>query len=187
MAALSELHLVKQHLLKFFAGHDWEEFQFSEGPMVEAAPWFRVLRFAPGPRLNLWAYVTLGACALRDDENGLEFSAFVQHESPRFVELLTMTAYYHQGHQLGVGHTVSLGEPWVEGSKCNCSLISLPYPLGPDFEVCNTKKNHIHILWALPITEDERDFKIKNGLEEIESTFDRKALEFWDLKRKSVV
>jgi hypothetical protein len=187
MVALSELYLVKQHLQNFFTGHKCDEFQFEDGPMIELAPWFRVLRFPPGPRLNLWTYVTLGASSLRNGDNGLEFSVFVKNESSRFIELLTMISYYHQKHQLGVGHTVGLGEPWIEESKCTCALISLPYPLGPDFEICNTENNHVHVFWVLPITEEERAFKAKNGLEEIESEFDKHALEYWDLYRKSVV
>lgn len=187
MAALSELHLVKEHLLQFFSGHDWAEFQFSDGPLIKIAPWFKILRFAPGPQSSLWTYVTLGACALREEENGLEFSVFVQDESPRFIELLTMTAYYHRNNLLGIGHTVPLGESWVDGSMCNCSLISLPYPLGAEFEICNTRTNHIHILWVLPITEKERDFKIKHGLEEMEAKFESVALEYWNFKRASVV
>lgn len=155
--------------------------------MAKTAPWFRILRFTPGPRSDLWTYVTLGACALRDEEGGLEFAALVQNQSPRFVELLTMTAHYHRANQLGVGHTLPLGEPWVEGSTCNGILISLPYPLGTEFEVCNTKNEHIHNLWTLPITEAERNFKIENGLEEIESIFEQDELEYWDLLRESVI
>jgi hypothetical protein len=187
MVALSELYMVKQHLISFFKDHEFEELVFENGPMVEAAPWFRVLRFRPGPRLNLWAYVSLGASTLRDDEGGLEFSIFSEYESPRFVELLTMSAYYHRDYKLGVEHTAALGEHWVEGSKCNCYLVSLPYPLGPDFEICATKENHVHVLWLLPITEQERDYKVKNGAEALECLFDSTALKYWDFGRKSVV
>jgi hypothetical protein len=98
-----------------------------------------------------------------------------------------MTAYYHKDRQLGVGHTMALGEPWVENSQCNCALVSLPYPLGPDFEICNTKNSHVHVLWVLPITESERAFKVENGLEAIESAFDKCALPYWDFTRPSVV
>src|SRR3954464_1243049 len=96
MVALSELYLVRQHLQNFFSGHECEEIEFSSGPMSEAAPWFRILCFPPGPRYNLWAYVTFGASALREGVDGLEFSILSEYGSPRFVELLTMIGYYHQ-------------------------------------------------------------------------------------------
>ena len=187
MVALSELYLVKLHLQAYFLHHQCEELVFDKGPMIEEAPWFRVLRFSPGPMYNLWAHVTLGASALRDEEGGLEFSILTEYESPRFVELLTMSAYYHQNHKLGVGHTVSLGEPWVDGSRCNCYLVSLPYPLGPDFEVCKVNDSHVHALWLLPITEKEREYKISNGADALERIFDQKALKYWDFSRRSVV
>lgn len=155
--------------------------------MMNEAPWFRVLRFSPGPRYNLYAFVSLGASALRDEEGGLEFAIFSEHNSSRFVELVTMTAHYHKSHCLGVGHTVPVGEPWVQGSTCNHYLVSLPYPLGPEFEVCCTKSSHVHMLWLLPITEQERDYKVQHGLEALESLFDEKALEYWDFRRESAV
>jgi hypothetical protein len=40
---------------------------------------------------------------------------------------------------------------------------------------------------ALPITTDERDFKVTNGLEALERRFEEAALEYWDTQRASVV
>lgn len=187
MAALSELYLVKQHLLNFFEGHEYEELVFDQGPMLEVAPWFRVLRFRPGPRYELWAYVTLGACTLRDDGADLEFAVFSEYESPRFIELLTVSAYYHRDFKLGLEHTVPLGEPWTTGSTCNHYMVSLPYPLGPEFEVCDLKEGHAHIFWLLPITDQERTYKVKNGAEALESMFDKAELKYWGFGRQSVV
>jgi hypothetical protein len=45
-------------------------------------------------------------------------------EDPRAVELLAMTAHYHRGGKLGLGHTLPVGEPWVPGSRCDCLLVS---------------------------------------------------------------
>lgn len=186
MLALSSLYLVRQHLNAFFEGHESVEIQFDQGPMIELAPWFRVVRFSPGPRLGLWSYVSVGGSTLCEGEN-LEFAIFAEQESLRYVELLTMPAHYHSGNRLGVGHTMSLGEPWVEGSLCDALLISLPYPLGPEFEVCPIKDSQSRILWALPITEAERQFKIQYGLDALEDKFDQAELCFWDLARESVV
>ena len=187
MVTLSSLQILKQHLNDFFEGHASEEIQFNRGPMIELAPWFRVIRFAPGPHLDLWSYVSVGASTLLDESNGLEFAIFAEHESPRYAELVTMMAHYHSGNRLGVGHTVPLGEPWFDGSLCNASLISLPYPLGNEFEVCPLKDSHIHILWMVPITESERQFKIKNGLDALEDKFEEAELRYWDFSRQTIV
>jgi hypothetical protein len=38
----------------------------------------------------------------------------------------------------------------------------------------------------LPITGAERDFKAANGLEALESRFERARLDYWDAGRRSV-
>lgn len=189
MVAPSDILLVKHHLMTFFEGHECREFQWQAGPMTKEAPWFRILRFSPGPRYNLYSFVSLGASALRNEDGGLEFAIFSEYDSPRFVELLTMTAHYHKSQCLGIGigHTVPVGGPWVQGATCNHYLVSLPYPLGPEFEVALVNESHIHILWLLPITEKERDFKIQHGLEALESQFDEKAIDYSDFGRESVI
>jgi suppressor of fused protein SUFU len=45
----------------------------------------------------------------------------------------------------------------------------------------------VDVLWLLPITQAERDFKVAHGLEALEQRFDNSALEYWDICRKSVV
>jgi hypothetical protein len=66
-------------------------------------------------------------------------------------------------------------------------LVSLPYPFGPELEICNLNDRHIHLLWLLPITEDERDFKVEHGQEALEQLFDESRLEYWRDDRESVV
>jgi len=101
-----------------------------------------------------------------------------------------MNASYHCGpaeQRLDLGHSVPIGEPWLPGSACDHLLICLPYPIGPEFEVCEWDGGHARILWALPITAAERDFKREHGLELLEQRFDAVALEFWVTDRLSVV
>ena len=181
------MQALENHYRTFFEGHACDVFQWNIGPMASLAPTFRVMRFAPGPRSELWVYVSLGAHLLRTDGGKFEFAIFSQDESPRFVELLTMSAYYHRSQGLDQGHTVPLGEPWVEGSSCDHYLVSLPYPLGPDFEICCVDDQHIHTLWLLPITQAERDLKVKQGQETLEALFEDRGLEFWNLRRVSIV
>ncbi len=108
-------------------------------------------------------------------------------EDLRNVELVSLTAWYHKQHCLGVGHTLPIGEPWQRGSLCDSLLVSTPYPFGPELEVCNLPDGHVHILWLLPITSAEREFKTQHGLEALEQKFDDAELKFWDATRASVV
>ncbi len=103
------------------------------------------------------------------------------------VELLAMLTYYHHNHHLDVGHTLPRGEPWVPGSTLDHVLLSLPYPLGEEFEICKRGEAHAHFTWALPITAAEREFKVNHGLEELEQRFDAAAIELWDERRPSVL
>jgi suppressor of fused protein SUFU len=179
---------IKNHLQAFFVGHTISEFEWPLGPIQEVLPHFRVLRVSPGSRCNLWVYVSSGAWDVdRDQQSGLEFMIFAHEESPRHVELLAMSAHYHLNHDLDLGHTYPIGEPWLEGSACDHMLVSLPYPFGEELELCEVDEGHIHLYWLLPITLAERQFKATNGLEALEQLFEDRELEYWRADRPSVV
>jgi hypothetical protein len=100
-----------------------------------------------------------------------------------------MVAYYHGGppeQRLDHGHTVPIGEPWVEGSACDHFLVSLPYPFGPDLERCKWDSGHARLLWLLPITTTERDFKAEHGLEALEQRLEKAAIHYWEPDRPAV-
>jgi hypothetical protein len=59
--------------------------------------------------------------------------------------------------------------------------------LGPDIEVCCLRDEHVQILWLLPITSAEADFKKTNGIDALEEKFDEAAIEYWRIDRESVV
>jgi hypothetical protein len=40
-------------------------------------------------------------------------------------------------------------------------------------------------VWLLPITKAEREFKVANGLEALESLFEERKLRYWDPHRPS--
>ena len=65
--------------------------------------------------------------------------------------------------------------------------MSQPYPFGPDLEVCNFPGGHVHVVWLLPITAAERDFKVREGLEALEQRFDACGLKYWVPGRESAV
>ncbi len=180
--------MVLEHYQNFFKGHEIEIFTWNIGPIESVVPGFKVLRAAPGPRINLWSYCSIGASEIENEHSGLlEFIVHSSFESPRLVEMLAMVTYYHSSHALGIGHTLPIGEPWLNDSLCDHWLVSVPYPLGTELEICKFNNSHAHVSWLLPITEHERDFKVNNGLEELEKLFEDSGLEFWDVKRKSVV
>ena len=154
-------------------------------------PGFRVHAVGPGPRgSNAWTYVT---GLLAGDAPGRARPAFVlatREFTLRAVELLARNAYFHAGpedQRLGLGHTVDLGEPWLPGSARDHGLISLPYPWGPDLERCDWDGGHARLLWLLPITRAERDYKVEHGVDALEARFQAARLDFADPDRTSVV
>jgi Suppressor of fused protein (SUFU) len=178
---------LEEHVRRFFGGRDIEIFTWEAGPIRTVNPHFRVLRIGPDED-ELWHYVSIGGWAATADRDfGLELVLTTPVATPRAVELLAMNVYYHRGGVLGLGHTVPIGEPWLPGSACDHCLISLPYPYGPELEVCHVGDRHVQFLWLLPITKAERDFKAAHGLEELEQRFEAAGLRYWDPARASVV
>lgn len=181
---------VEMHVRRFFRGHP-VHFHRWPGPVETRLPGFRVMVVEPGPRTKLWTYVSMGAHQVRHDEHAWEFFVLAQQPADAHVELITMTAHYHANSdptfRLGLGHTLPIGRPWLPGSSCDHLLVSLPYPLGPELERCNDGDGHVQVLWLLPITEAEREFKKAQGLEALEQQFDKARIEFWDPHRPSVV
>jgi hypothetical protein len=75
----------------------------------------------------------------------------------------------------------------VPGSRCDRLLASLPYPWGPELQTCHVGDRHVDFLWLLPITKQERDFKVANGLAALEALFEERELRYWDPHRPSAV
>ena len=188
---MSDLELertVQRHVEQFFVGHDIEYFSWQLGPVVEALPGFRVARVAPGPKVDLWAYVSVGSSqTVHSDSGRLEFLLICPHETPRAVELLAMISHRHLSDPLGKWHLMPIGEPWIENATCDVFFISPPYPFGPELEICSFADGHIHVLWLLPITHSERAFCKQHGADALETEFDKAALQYWRLDRQAVV
>lgn len=103
------------------------------------------------------------------------------------MELLAMTVFYNRGGKLNLGHTLPIGEPWLPGSSSDYLVVCLPYPFGPDLQTCHVGDRHVEFLWLLPITESEKDFKVRSGLEALESRFEGAGLKYWQIDRASVI
>src|SRR5688500_3471696 len=161
---------VTDHVKRFFEGHDVRPLNWSAGPIRKRVPEFGVLAVAPGPKLvGLWTFISVGCWdATQQEGHGLEFVLMAEGEDEIHAESLAMAAYYHARpleQRLDHGHTVPIGRPWVDDSLSDHLLVALPYPLGPNFEVCSWRGGHARLLWLLPITEAERAFKSTQGLE----------------------
>ncbi|MDX9979810.1 MAG: suppressor of fused domain protein, partial [Lentisphaeria bacterium] len=90
------LFAIEKHCSQFFDGHESSAWTWTLGPIGELAPWFQVLRYAPGPKTGLWTYVSVGASLLSGpDKRRLEFLLLTATETPRAVDLLAMVALYH--------------------------------------------------------------------------------------------
>ena len=178
---------LEEHVRRFFGPRSVEAFTWNEGPIHQANPHFRALRIEP-EQGEPWTYVSTGGWAANEgDDHGLELVVCTPGPEGRAVELLAMAIYYHQNHQLGLGHTMPIGEPWLPGSACDHLLVSLPYPFGPELQTCHVGDRHVDFLWLLPITAAECAFKMSEGLEALESRFDEAAVPYWDVERTSVL
>jgi len=178
------------HVRRFFAGHECATRVWRSGRFAEEVPDFRVLEVGPGPGGDFWTYVSVGAAHFwgPPDQGRTEFVLVAPQRDATPIELVTMLASYHRSRRLGWGHTVPIGQPWLTGATCDVFLICKPYPFGPDLEIFEIDaEQHVHALWVLPVTAEERSFKAKAGLEALEQRFDDAAIEYWDPKRPSVV
>lgn len=68
-------------------------------------------------------------------------------------------------------------------------MISLPYLDGPSLEnlYLNSIDENLKFYWLIPIHEDEVEYKMKYGVEELENKFDEKEFNYLDPNRDSVI
>lgn len=180
------------HLQARFPGQVIDEVLGVPGPIEDLVEGFRIFRIHPRRAGGWWLYVSSGCwAATQEHGHGLEFVLTAPVDDWVNLENTTMNAYYHCGSvksRLDVGHTVPIGRPWLGDSPCDHYLVSLPYPFGPDFEVCTWGDGaHARILWLLPITKAERDFRREQGLDALECLFEERAINPVDIGRASVV
>jgi len=175
-----------EHYKSFFEGHEFEILTWNLGPIKKIVPDFEVIRFSPGSKTNLWVYCSIGASTIESkDSVSLEFLVVSPVKSNSLVETIAMVTYYHSNHNLDLGHSLPIGESWLENSKCDHYLISLPYLFGQELEIIPLNGSHVHVVWLLPITETEYKYKMVNGVEALEKKFDDVELKYWIIKRES--
>ncbi|MBE7439064.1 MAG: suppressor of fused domain protein [Spirochaetales bacterium] len=104
------------------------------------------------------------------------------------LEILYSAASFHLHVQaLGAPHTVNLGRSWTPSSLCTHAVIQQPYIDGIALEIFEAAGFHVHCYWLIPITEAEKDFALEHGYEALAELFERKALNYLDPNRASLV
>jgi hypothetical protein len=163
--------------------------RWEKGPIWELPSSFCVLEFPPSAKRELWTYAT---CCMSQPEDSelIELHLFGHSQYEPLVELLTVVAHYHHTScRLGLNDTVNFGRPWMNNSRCDYGMISLPYLDGPElenFSLANVEKQ-AKFYWLIPITHQEREYKMKKGLEALESRFEQVNFDYADPHRSSVV
>jgi hypothetical protein len=158
-----------------------------KGPFEAIHPLFRILEFEPVSGQHEWIYATVCMSSI-NDLNPIELHFHSATQDKSIIELLTAIAYYHiNTARLDLGHTLNFGRPWQNGSKCEFGLLSLPYLDGPVIENLEYSTIIIKHYWLVPITLEEKEYKNKFGLEQLESRFEEQQFNYLDPNRASVV
>ena len=162
------------------AEHFWDKGR----PLPHAC---RILEYAATESRPYWVYATCGMTPL-SEHRALELFLLSPVQSHLHVELLTAIVHYHQTEAtLNLGHTVNFGRPWLDQSECSFGLISLPYLFGPKLEHANIAGRPTRLLWLLPITAEEKRFKVQAGVDALEQAFESHYFNYLDPLRKPVV
>lgn len=181
---------IKAHIKKNWPNASQDFFSWEKGGIKQSNPNFQVCRVSPSIDNQSWVYTSIGSSYyLNDTQEHLEFSILAPKDDPIHIETLAMVTHYHSNpaFRLKLGSVVEIGQGWVDGSKCDHLLVSLPYFKGPQFENCYIDNHLIRMLWLVPITKQEFDYMKKNGQEALESIFEDKKIRITDPFRESAI
>lgn len=180
---------IKAHIGKIWPDAKQELFSWTIGGIVESNPDFRVCRLSPSKDSKSWIYISIGASTyLNGKGEHLEFALLSPTDAPDHIETLAMVTHYHSNPllRLELGSIIDIGQGWVKGSECDHLLVSFPYFKGREFERCMVDNHLIRILWLVPITKEEAIFCQKNGIDSLESEFEKKQIRITNPFRSSV-
>lgn len=176
-----------KHYETYF-GMKGKRLTLQQGPTDKLHKDFFILEFPYNDKHQMFCYCTIGMSVDRLDENLIELFVYSPKSDKLLVELLTVCASYHRnGLPLALHHTVNIGQPWLDNSKCDHGFISLPYLDGEQLEVFDFSGRSIHCYWFIPITEKERDFKIEKGCEALEQLFEDNQFDYLNPVRDSLI
>jgi hypothetical protein len=161
--------------------------KFSAGPIHQLPHSFSVLRFPPHGDRKMWTYAT-SCMSIPEDNKPIELHMFSPIQADEIVELLVVTAHYHRtSTKLDIGYSVNFGQPWLNESKCEYGLISLPYLDGPRLEKLQLGSRVLNFYWLIPVSNSEIEFKKKHGLEALELKFDQSRFDYVNPRREAVI
>jgi len=158
------------------------------GPKQKLHEDFKVVEFLPGGKHDFWIYSTAGMSIGRTDGRNIELHIFSNKQDRGLIRVLASAASFHKNIEpLGLNHTVYIGMPWQNNSKCDHAFISLPYLDGEALELFENPNGHLHNFWLIPITETERNFKVEHGWEKLEVLFEEQRLNYLDATKESLI
>jgi len=154
------------------------------GPTRDLPPWFAVAEFHTG---DIWRYATVGMSA--GAHGGVETYLISPDQNDRAVEILfSLTRFHLTGKSVGLAHTVNFGMPLWGGSQLDHGYLSYPYLENEGFlYIDRGGARSTGILWLIPITREEREFKRQRGANALESLFEEHQLDCADPFRRSVL
>ena len=177
---------LKRHFENYFKIKG-QKITWNKGPHEKLHPEFYILEFSPNQIHEFWIYCTIGMSADYSEENLVELFIFSPRQEVTIAELLTITASYHRNVlPLNLHHTVNIGQPWLDNSKCGYGFISLPYLDGEELEIAQIAEKTVNCYWLIPITEKERNYKIDHGVEALEQLFEEKQLDYLNPERSDL-
>lgn len=160
----------------------------AKGPTEKLHKDFFILEFPPNDRHQMFCYCTVGMSVDRLGDNLIELVVYSPEPATSLVELMTVCASFHRNVlPLNLHHTVNIGQPWINNSKCDHGFISLPYLDGETLEIFDFGDRKIHCYWFIPITQKERDYKVEKGYEALVQLFEDKQLDYLNPNRDSLV
>lgn len=186
MQGFSYAAALRQHYESYY-GLSGRPCSWQKGPREKLHPDFFILEIPPNDKHPFWAYCTVGMSLDQSAESRLELVLYSPYQDDSQVELLTACASYHRNIlPLDLHHTVNFGRPWLAASILDHGFISLPYLDGEALEIYDWENRELHCYWLIPITEQERDFKISHGCEALEQLFEDRSLDYLNPHRSSL-
>jgi len=168
-------------------GNDYIIENFSKGPIEKLPIDFKVVSFNITQNRNFYVYSTINM-SNNNKVSKIELHIFSPERNEEITELLyIISSFHHNDENLDLNHTVNFGKSWIYQSECKFGLVSLPYIDGPKIDIFSFNHVHYHCYWLLPITQEERNFKMQKGIESLELVFEENEINYLDINRKSTV
>jgi hypothetical protein len=161
---------------------------------------FYIMEFSPNPVHDAWTYATVGMAdhlmpgrfpeALGDPpQRRVEIVAYSNPQRKDLIEFLGHLAVFPFDNRTAIwaGHTIPGDTAVVPGSPMTCVYFSFPLFEGAEFQPICLDGDHVFVLWAIPIYEVERQYKVKHGSKALARLLEERDAEVWNLQREPVV